>query len=50
MCILVGDGPGDAPGIGQITLYKNGIKVGQGEFRPLSDPKTEIFLRELKQG
>lgn len=45
-----GPGQHDGPAIGQITLFKNGFKVGEGEFRPTADPKNEAFLRELKKG
>lgn len=33
-----------------ITIYKNGFQVGNGEFRPLTDPKNVAFLEQLKDG
>lgn len=36
--------------IGLITIYANGFIIGNGEFRPLSDPKNASFIAELKRG
>lgn len=33
-----------------ITIYKNGFKIGNGEFRPDTDPTNKKFLEELKAG
>jgi len=35
---------------GQITIYANGFKVGDGPFRPKSDPQNIKFLEDLKKG
>ncbi len=45
-------GKGDAhdmPGL-DITLYKNGFQVGDGEFRPVGEAKNDVFLAALKKG
>jgi UBX domain-containing protein 1 len=34
----------------KITLYSNGFKVGDGEFRPYDAPENQKFMKELKEG
>jgi len=34
----------------QITLYKNGFVVGNGPFRPLTDPLNKKFMDEIAMG
>jgi len=36
--------------LGIITLYKNGFKVGDGEFRDKKDPENAKFIKELQRG
>lgn len=34
----------------QVTVYRNGFIVGNGPFRPLSDPLNKKFMDEMAQG
>lgn len=34
----------------KVTIYRNGFIVGDGEFRPLSDPINKKFMDEMAQG
>lgn len=34
----------------KITLYSNGFKVADGEFRPYDTPENKEFMKELKEG
>lgn len=36
--------------VGEITLYKNGLKIGDGEFRSTSDPANQEFIAALQRG
>jgi len=36
--------------IGIITMYKNGFRIGQGEFRDAKDPENAKFVNALKNG
>lgn len=33
-----------------ITLYRNGFRIGDGEFRDLADPNNAAFLQAIKRG
>eukprot|EP00825_Cyclidium_porcatum_P039485 TRINITY_DN4789_c0_g1_i3.p1 TRINITY_DN4789_c0_g1~~TRINITY_DN4789_c0_g1_i3.p1 ORF type:complete len:321 (-),score=93.34 TRINITY_DN4789_c0_g1_i3:130-1092(-) len=33
-----------------ITIYENGFKIDNGEFRDYAQPQNKVFLEELKQG
>lgn len=33
-----------------VTVYRNGFQVGDGPFRPLSDPINKKFMDEMSQG
>ena len=33
-----------------IIIYKNGFKIGNGDFRPDTDAQNKKFLDQLKQG
>lgn len=34
----------------QVTVYRNGFVVGDGPFRPISDPLNKKFMDEMAQG
>jgi len=36
--------------IGIITLYKNGFRIGEGEFRDSKSPENQRFVQSLKNG
>jgi len=36
--------------LGIITLYKNGFKLGNGEFRDKKEPQNAKFIKELQKG
>ena len=34
----------------EVTIYRNGFTVGDGPFRPLSDPLNKKFMDEMAAG